>query len=160
MFQKKTIATSEEALKFAVKKLAISDYSQEEILNSLLRRKCSYDNAQAAINKLLELRYIDDEKLCQKICSRWQEEGAYGTNALKMKLLKRGIDKSIINRVINEMQLNDTESIERAFAKYTRSKKITDQKSLEKLIRHLGNKGFKYNAIQEIINVEIKLPEF
>lgn len=160
MFQKKTIATTEEAVKFAVKKLAMSDYSQEEILDSLLKRKCSYDDAQAAIKKLLGLRYIDDEKLCRKICSRWQEEGLYGINALKVKLLKRGIDKAIISQVLADIQLDDEDSIQRAFLKYTRSKKITDQKSLEKLIRHLANKGFRYNDIQDIVSDKIKLTEF
>lgn len=160
MFQKKTITTSEEALKFAVKKLAMSDYSQEEILDSLLKRKCSYENAQAAIERLLEFRYIDDEKLCKKICSRWQEEGVYGINALKLKLLKRGINKSIFEQVLIEMQLTDEQSIQRALTKYTRLKKINDQKSLEKLMRHLSNKGFKYNDIQDIIKDNFELPEF
>ncbi len=159
MWQKKKISTIEDAWSLAINRLAVSDRSSGEILTALYKRDCPEKIAQAVLTKLLEQKYVDDEKLCQNICDRWQSEGAFGKRLLQVKLLKRGISSDIVSRILREIDCDEYAKVKKAFLAHVKTRKLSDEKSRNKLLRHLIGKGFDYHTIRQVINSNTDLAE-
>ncbi len=152
MLQKKTIETFEQARDFAFKKLLLRDRSREEMLIDLTKRNCPGNIAQAVLNYLVKNNYLNDERLCRNMCEAWQRNGTESVRALKVKLLKRGMDKHIINAVLDTIEFDEVERAQKTLAIFLKTHKISDQRSFERLLRHMAGKGFVYPTIQKALS--------
>lgn len=91
-------------------------------------------------------KFIDDDAFAQSYINR--NKNKKGTLKLKSELIIKGVDQSIIEKYLNEI-----EEDEQAYAlaeKFLKGKEI-DINTISKLYRHLCGKGFSYETVTNTI---------
>ena len=129
--------------------LAIRLNSEQEIRIKLLK-KYQYRTVRRVINRLKELRYINDEYFVK--CWTESREKNKGPYVLKKELKQKGIDENLINNVFS---VSDKEK-EMEFAEELLKKKryytLEGEERYKKITGFLARRGFDYEVIKRIIN--------
>lgn len=126
--------------------LSRRDHSVKELRDKLLRT-VDEQSADKAINKFLELGYLNDEKFALSLANHLFNNKNYSKNHVKQELYKRGIDKEIINDIIDNNESDQIDSIIRVINKsYINKLKLEGGK--DKVIAALMRKGFIYSDIK------------
>lgn len=121
----------------------------EDELKKKLIKNFDEESVVKVISKLKNQGFLNDIDFAQ----RYTEQSKKGKRLVKMELLKKGVDKELIEDVINEK--DDDVEIENArklakkvFEKYQKEPaQIIKQKIYERLTR----RGFSYDIFKEII---------
>jgi len=136
-------------LKKAFDILAIRLNSEKEIRIKLLK-KFEHPTVKRVIERLKELRYINDEYFVKSwVESRERGKGAY---VLKRELKQKGISEELIdNQFVNRSQEKDMEN---AYELVRRKKYdlLEGEERYKKISGFLARRGFDYGIIREIIN--------
>lgn len=147
----KKIETFEEGYAASIKKLSVKDCTRQEILSYLVKRELDEEIAQAVVKRLLELNYVNDERLCKNICAYMANENFSSKKAIKYKLLKKGIDKELIYEQMAELEVDEYKNAAKIFFIYMKKQRRKDEKTKLKVMRHLASKGFSYGVIDKTI---------
>lgn len=105
---------------------------------------------ERAVQKLIEYGYIDDEVFAENFIRTYSS--SKGRKKIKYDLLAKGIDAEIIENKLEEIfeREDEEELCARLAEKYLKNKEI-DQKTKEKLYRHLASKGFSFDMISSVV---------
>jgi regulatory protein len=128
-------------------KSILSIFSTEKIKN------CA-DNASAqTLDWLKEKNFINDHDFA----SWWINSRISGKPTSKRmiyyELRKKGIDKGVIDSIINKIDLNEVESARKLYLKRASRRPLgLTIKDKQKTIRWLAGKGFSYDVIREAID--------
>lgn len=126
--------------------LSRRDHSVKELRDKLLRT-VDEQSADKAINKFLELGYLNDEKFALSLANHLFNNKNHSKNHVRQELYKRGIDKDIINDIIENNESDQIDSIIRVINKsYVNKLKLEGGK--DKVIAALMRKGFIYSDIK------------
>lgn len=126
--------------------LSRRDHSVKELRDKLLRT-VDEQSADKAINKFLELGYLNDEKFALSLANHLFNNKNYSKNHVRQELYKRGINKDIINDIIDNNESDQIDSIIRVINKsYVNKLKLEGGK--DKVIAALMRKGFIYSDIK------------
>lgn len=144
------------ALEKALNFLKVRNHFAEEIRKKLRLRKVDDEIIDKVLDFLSKEKLLDDNKAIQQYVTEMISKNL-GPIKIKNELHKRGIQKDIIDSLINSMD----ESIFRTSAKktlekYLKNKKVLTKNDLPKIYRYLLSKGFNYeiiNRLFEDINV-------
>ena len=97
------------------------------------------------LEKLKDRKYLDDFKFAEwYVENRFVKKGA-SARRLKMELMKKGIEKSIIEEILSASDRNDKDEILKIIAK--KRAKYDD----EKLIAYLCRQGFSFELASELV---------
>ena len=140
-------------------KKEISDYLWKKTLNRKLKNRktgefyekkgVSKISVEQVLNRLIEKKYIDDEKFAKFwIENRNQRKGS-SIKKLKSELFSKGISSDIIEQVLDESNRNDEDEIQKIISK--KAKRYTDE---QKLIAYLARQGFSFDEIKKAISKE------
>jgi len=105
---------------------------------------------EKAISKLMEQGFINDADFAE----RYVEQSKKGKRLVKMELLKKDVDKKIIEKVVNqkdeEVEFENARKLaEKVFIKYQKEpKQIIKQKIYERLTR----RGFSYDIFKQVVS--------
>lgn len=120
-------------------------------LKSKIMRTCDPASAEKAVEKFLELGYLNDEAFAAELAEHLFKVKNYSERNVRSELYKRGIDKEIINRVLSHNETDPLDSI--IYIVYKRYfKKLSDDGGREKVIAALMRKGFSYSDIKTALN--------
>ncbi|WP_196604640.1 regulatory protein RecX [Pectinatus haikarae] len=135
---------SKSALAKAIDYLSVQDYSVNRIVDKLFR--CGYEQQEidAAVARLIEKRYLDDEQLCIRYWSRYLAEKKYSVLQIKAKLKMKGFSANVIDRCTPQ-ELSDYEKIT-AYSIWQRYMK--KNKDIDKFMQYLYRKGFSMSSIR------------
>ncbi len=118
-----------------------------------LKTKLSKHFEPKAIDKVIEK--LKDQGLLNdpEMAERYVENSKKGKRLVKLELLKKGIDKEVIENAIqeknNEIELeNARKAAEKVLKKYEKSDLQTKR---QKLYENLIRKGFSYDTFKQII---------
>lgn len=126
--------------------LSRREHSVKELKTKLLRTVDEI-SAQKAIDRYLEAGYLDDEHFCESLVDYLYNVKKYSTNHIRQECYKRGVDGDIIRRVIENIEIDNTDTIiELIHKKY--SSKLEQENGKEKVIAALQRKGFSYSDIK------------
>lgn len=126
--------------------LSRRDHSVKELRTKLLRTS-DEKNADKAIEKMLELGYLDDEKYARTLLSHLINDKKMSKSFIKQEMFKRGIDASIIADCLEEVEIDNVSNItELILTKY--QNKLRNDDGKEKVIAALMRKGFSYSDIK------------
>lgn len=121
-----------------------------------LRRKLSkfYDEESAdnAVNRMLELGYLNDEQYAEDLFAHLLNNKHFSVLHIKQEMLKRGIDKSIIEGILIENPTDEVSSIVEIINKKYLVKLGSGKDGKDKVIAALARKGFSYSDIKSAIN--------
>ncbi len=102
----------------------------------------------AIVEKLCEYKYLDDEQYASMYINTYLNK--YGKRKLMFNLAQKGINKQIIDNAIEEIE-NQNKAVELIAKKYLKNKEPT-RENIEKLYRHLANKGFDWQDINAVVS--------
>lgn len=126
--------------------LSRRDHSIKELKTKLLRTVDEY-NAQLAIDRMIELGYLDDEKYAQKLLEHLIENKRMSRAFIKQEMFKRGVPSDIITIVLSDVEIDNVPTIiDLIETKY--ANKLSADNGKEKVIAALMRKGFSYSDIK------------
>ncbi len=125
--------------------LSRRDHSVKELKTKLLRT-VDEQSAQKAVDRYIEAGYLDDYKYCERLVEYLFNVKKYSLNHVKQECYKRGISQSILNEIISDYDVDQTDVIvELLKSKY--SSKLDAENGKQKVIQALIRKGFLYSDI-------------
>ncbi|MGL4981843.1 MAG: regulatory protein RecX [Treponemataceae bacterium] len=130
----------------AVAYLARCEQCKLLLFRKLLKKNCSEKAINAAFSFLESKNYLSDERFARSWLKNRSIHKTEGKNRLFAELIKKGINKNIINTCLEEFFSEHSEDalLESALQKY-QSKNLSEKKIYERLIR----KGFSYSQIRK-----------
>jgi regulatory protein len=127
--------------------LSRRDHSVKELKTKLLRT-VDEENAQKAIDKMLDLGYLDDEKYASILLKHLIENKKMSASFIKQEMYKRGVPSDIISNVLQDVEIDNVTSIVDLVTTKYRNKLNADN-GKEKVITALMRKGFSYSDIKD-----------
>ena len=130
--------------------LDFRDHSYKELIDKL-RRNYSEEICNSVMEKMCELGLVDDNKYAENYARKLFEVKRMGKYKARFELQKKGIDKEIIDELLeqyeDDTQERLTELIEKKYARY-----LVDKKGVQKVFNALVRQGYSYSDIREVIN--------
>ena len=126
--------------------LSRRDHSVKELKTKLLRT-VDEKNADKAIEKMLELGYLDDEKYARNLVKYLAQTRNMSKNHIKQEMFKRGIPNEIIILVMEDYEFDNVSCVVDLILKKYRNK-LNNEDGNKKVIASLMRKGFSYSDIK------------
>lgn len=124
-------------------------------------QKKGYDDAaiQRALAYLTENKLLDDNEFARMMCRDRLKLRPVGRLTMKQLLFKKGIDRSIIETVLQEIFTDETEAdlaLKDAERKYKRIVSLPEREKKEKLYGHLVRRGYSASLAMTIVKQLVK----
>ena len=132
----------------AVKYLAISPRSEQEVKDKLYEKGYHREQVDYAIERCKGYKYINDEAYTRSFVDYYSHK--MGRKMLLYKLTnEKGVDGTLASNMIADMVSDDleTEKCKDMAGKYVKKKRISEKKDLQKVGAYLYTKGFEWNII-------------
>lgn len=126
--------------------LSRRDHSVRELRTKLLRT-VEEKYADMAIDKMLELGYLDDERYAEKLLQYLIENKKMSNNHIKQEMFKRGVPADIISDLLTDAEIDNVSSIVDLIQTKYRMK-LSAENGKEKVIAALMRKGFSYGDVK------------
>ena len=143
------------AYNYAVSLLSRRDHTVKEI-NDKLKQKGYGQYASAAVLKLSEQGYLSDERFARMYVRELINLRKYGKKRIIQELMRKGVNRDIIDDVLSEAEFPDNrlrEIIERKYMRF-----LDTEKGVQKTVNALLRLGYSYgeirNALKEISDAE------
>lgn len=142
-------------LNYGIWLLSRKEYSEREIRDKFIKKEYDPKECEDVIEYLKDRKYISDERFAESYI-RYGLNNKWGLGKIKQKILyEKGISKEILNIILEDLQIDETENIKNIINTKYRKLDISDPKSKQKIFRGLASKGFQINDIIKAID-EIK----
>lgn len=134
----------------AAKLLARRTHFRRELEAKLRQRDYERDDIEAALDRLEERRYLDDEAAARQYVEGRLARGGYGHTRLRAELAARGVDDGVIGQVLDELLPDDEvpQALEEARRWASRRSKPPDPAAIA---RRLERRGFSAGAIAAVL---------
>lgn len=144
----------------ALKLILRRPHSSQELKNKLLRKGYKNEIIKNVIEELESKNYLNDTDFCKTYFEERFLRKKIGLNKIRAELVKKGIDRKIIDNVLSSVDENISylNAIELAKKKMNHFKydKIDKGKIKQKLYLFLTARGFQFDVIKKVFN-ELKL---
>ena len=135
-------ATEKTALVTAVDYLARQAHSEKKLREKLQRKGFPQEDIDAAIERLIERKYLDDADLCAQQFMYLYNESRYSVRQIFVKLMQRGFDKELIRSAVPP----DTAERAAAAAERVLAMKFKPTDKKQKMMANLYQKGFSVDT--------------
>ena len=132
----------------AVSLLSRRDHSKKELMRKLKEKGYS-KGAEAAVEKLANSGYVDDERFCRLYASELIRLKVYGRKRVEQELYLKGVDREIISGVLDEISFDTDRLSDIIKRKYLA--KMTDEKGRQKAFNALLRLGYSYSEIRDAL---------
>lgn len=107
--------------------------------------------AGCAIERLEQLGLINDEDYAREYARSLIERKHYSARRAEFELMKKGIDKSLAEEIVDELSPDPSEQIARLLeTKYSRC--LDDEKGIQRTINGLKAMGFSWSDIRDVMS--------
>lgn len=139
----------------ALRFLSFRPRSEKEVRDNLLKKKASPTIINMILQKLREQKFLNDREFTKWWIEQRTIVKPTGKRIIKIELQRKGIDKEMIEEVLensedlvhNELDMA-RELVQRKFNKY---KNMDRQEVYRKLGGFLSRRGFDYDTIKEAL---------
>jgi regulatory protein len=127
-------------------------HSIREVRDYLMRRKADQKPIDVGfvgriIDKLIEKNYLNDEVFARFWIDNHAMSKGASRKKLRFELLKKGVDKSILDTVLSDSLRSDSDEIKKVIAK-----KASRYDDKNKLIGYLMRQGFELDDIKSALD--------
>lgn len=137
----------EDVVNYGLWHLSKRDHSIYELKTKMKKKTDNDEWIEQAIEKLIELRYLDDQRYVNNFLQNSNEFKKHGPMRIKQELRLKGIDKELIFSSMAESEFDYFESaLEYLNKKY--SYKIEDRKEKDRITRFFISRGFSFDMIK------------
>ncbi|MFC2341077.1 MAG: regulatory protein RecX [Selenomonas artemidis] len=130
------------ALVTAVDYLARQAQSEKKLREKLQRKGFPQEDIDAAIERLIERKYLDDADLCAQQFMYLYNESRYSVRQIFVKLMQRGFDKELIRSAVPP----DPAEREAGVAERVLAMKFKPTDKKQKMMANLYQKGFSVDT--------------
>jgi len=124
--------------------------SEREVRANLSRKKIEVDVLERVVGRLKELALIDDRAFAQYWQENRQRFSPRGPRAIQSELRAKGLDRDIIDEVV-DTQADQTDAAYEAALRKARSLHGLDYQAFrQRLGSHLLRRGFSYDTISSV----------
>lgn len=134
------------AFNLATKYLSSSMKTEKQIKDYLYKKEFKTKTINLVVEKLKEYKLVDDSLFANYYI---KSNPNFSANKLKQKLFSFGVKKDVVDETLQDF--DDFEGCQKSATKFLKNK-ILDQKTKEKLVRHLISKGYNWNEINKVLN--------
>lgn len=138
----------------AYRLLAYKPRSRKELISKLEEKGFSQEIIVEVIKRLEAKKYIDDEAYGQALARSLIQRRFLGKEALRAELSKRGLDREVVERIIEESYIERDEGdlATRALEKKWNSLRGKPLKvARRRASDYLRRKGFSYGVIRRVL---------
>ena len=132
-----------------LKWMAIRLRSEREIDDYLFKKTKDKELISKIKAKLAKNQLIDDQKFAQMWVANRRSIKRSSKTRIFQELLRKGVDKNIIESSLDENQATESEVLTKLIEKKRRLSRYQDD---EKLMAYLARQGFRYGDIKEVLN--------
>lgn len=126
--------------------LSRRSHSEYELKTKIMRT-CDAVSAEKAVQRFVELGYLNDEEFAKELAEHLFTSKNYSAGNVRLELLKRGVDRDIVNSVIAENDTDPVDSIINIINKKYIGK-LSEDGGSQKVTAALLRKGFSYSDIK------------
>jgi len=141
------------AFEKALRLLSLRDHSCREMRSKLSERGYSGPVLDRTIDRLVELKYLDDGQFAVHRARHLACNKLYGNRRIQADLLEKGMSRDITDSAISEVRLEmeEAEGLKRLIKKKhgQREAQDLDQKDRRRLVQSLLRKGYPAALIFE-----------
>lgn len=147
------MAQYERLMQYALKLIAKKRYTAHE-LKKMLKKKDNEASQQRekVLTRLKELGYIDDAAFARDYISTRIQLNPRGKRLLNIELLRKGVDKQVIDRALEKADIDEISLAKRVLEKRKhRFVSLGSYKKRAKMMRFLASRGFSSDAIYNVL---------
>lgn len=151
LFELKNNSENKRAKERAMYLLGLKNYSKKELIRKIALEN-TMDASVLAAEKMEELGLINDRNYAELYASDLAKIKKYGKQRIKTELYRKGIDKYIIEEVLEEYE-TDTDNIINAIdRKYDGWRE--DRKIKTRAVAFLQRRGYSFDEINRAMRLE------
>lgn len=139
-------ANDRRAFNKAASLLSMQDRTRRQLLDRLTE-DFGEASAEAAVDRLEELRLVDDARYARSFADELQRRKNAAPRRIRQELIGRGIDPDTADETLAEMEFDPRESIDALLRTRFRGK-YADEKGLRRTIAALQRLGYGYGDIR------------
>lgn len=129
------------------------DYAEKELYMKLKRSGYPQTAVEKAVSYVKSYGYVNDEEYVRRYIT-WQKEQK-GKNRIIMELCQKGIDKNLIQQVMEEEEFTDEKEQVRILLKKKRKETGNlSEKEFRRLFGYLARKGYESSLILQVLKEE------
>lgn len=126
--------------------LSYRDHSFSELERKLKIKGCDENDTQEVLERLCELGYVDDEAFARRYFTELTSVRRFSVRRAKAELMKKGIDREIIEQTLEEADVDDVDTLLALFeGKYRTKVNIPEKRST--LAQTLQRNGFSWSDV-------------
>ena len=123
--------------------------TEQEVRKKLFEKEYTEYIIERVIHFLIEYHYIDDMKYCKSYIKQRLQYNPKGVYILKMELKQRGIKQSIIDKAIENSDIDELNDAIKLLQKKCLYLDDIDEKNKKRLFAFLQRRGYSYDIIKE-----------
>ncbi len=151
-YNSKVLQIKDSAFRFLARRL----HSSRELMTKLIKKGFDKSLVDDTIRSLIKQKYLDDDQFAKLLVEERSVKKRFGVNKIKSELMKKGIDRKIIDSMVNQQDTDLAESNAFYLAQKKLkllTEKIDDKRKIkEKLYSYLAGKGYESDTIMKVIN--------
>ena len=138
---------------------AQAEHCQYEMLEKMRRWELPEDAQARVIAKLINERYVDDERYAQAFVKDKIRYNKWGRRKVEQALWQKRVDEDIRKRVLDDVDDDEYLNVLRPLLKQKRKtiKAKNDYELNQKLVRFALGRGFTFDIIRQCIDVDDEL---
>lgn len=137
----------EKATEKALSLLERQKYTKKQIKTKLFSKGYLPATIDQVIKKLEEYGYISDSDFAESFL---RSASTKSTKEIRYSLLQKGVSEQVVNQVLEEANIDETEKIVSLAEKFMRYKEDTPENK-KKLLAYLYRKGFPFDKINKVV---------
>lgn len=128
--------------------------SEKEIFFWFKRKEIGEQTQRLLLEKLKKQGFINDEEFARWWVEQRTNFRPQGLRAIKIELLQKGIERKLIEKIVNDLNIgpSQVELAERAALRKMKTlKNLSPQEKREKLFGFLRRRGFDWETIRKVL---------
>lgn len=139
------------AYEYTLRALSICDNTSGEIRKKLYLKEYSEEIIDRVIKKLLENEYLDDEKYIDRWINDKSKIPGMSKKVIYYKLLQKGLNKELLDRKFNEVDIDDYKLALLAAEKKMKTIHGDKEHIKRKIFSYLKGKGYNNDTCFKVI---------
>lgn len=137
----------------ALNLLSFRAHSKKELEQKLKRKSFNEVSAKIAVEKMSELGLLNDFEFAKSLANELIFRKFYSGSRVKYELSKKGIDKNIVDDILEEMDFDEYEIAKKFVQKKCRNILNLDEKIKKRLISSLQRLGYSWDVIKNVVDI-------
>ncbi|WP_099206046.1 regulatory protein RecX [Scatolibacter rhodanostii] len=127
------------------------NHSKKELEDKIARTAASREAAKIAAEHMEEIGLLNDERFARDFAQMLFERKKFGARRVRQELYQKGIDRDLIDEILEEYAENDTGEAIHTILEKKYSRFAEDEKIKRRAIAALQRLGYRFDEIKSVM---------